>query len=97
MLLGQEGSLNGGNAYSMAKYGADDFSSIGGSTAAAGAASSFNPYVLAATIGLNLLNRRAEDERQRRANAAQIEQQASQGEQQNLNSMLSGYGRALLR
>jgi len=61
-----------------------------------GAATGFNPYVMAATFAVNMLNQKAQDERQRRANAAQIAQTDAQNKQNIYQSLNNTYQKALL-
>lgn len=74
--------------------GGSDASSLG--LMGAGVASA-NPYVLAATIGLGLLQQRAADERAKRQRAMEIEQQYGQNQNAALNNLNNTYARALKR
>lgn len=79
---------------SVSDSGGSDAASLG--LMGAGAASA-NPYVLAATIGLGLLQQRAADERARRQRAMEIEQQYGQNQNQALQNLNNTYARALKR
>lgn len=61
------------------------------------AAMTGNPYVMAATFAVNLLQQRAMDERNRKAQDVQIAQNKNQNEQSIYNNLTNNYGKALLR
>ena len=88
--MGLQSSLN----YSDMSGGGD---SEAASLGIMGGAASANPYVLAATIGLGLLQQRAADERAKRQRAMEIEMQYGQNQNQALNNLNNSWARALKR
>lgn len=86
-------SFNDGGNYGLEDYSAQTH---GGSMVGAGAASA-NPYVLAATVGLALMQQQAADARAKREREASIVSNQASNESNILGNLNNSYGRALLR